>query len=283
MIFGIDYTVLVVVLGAAVVGLLSAAMGSFLYVRRESLFADLVSHSSLPGVALSAVLISGMNFLFLVICAMISALGITSGVDYLRNRLKIDPGTLFAVAITTSFGLGIIIISHAQKLGIATGGLERFLLGQVAAITMEQVGIMVALTVFVLAMTGLFYRQLQLISFDPTFARTIGVPIGHISLLFTVLLTITIATGISVVGAILMVALMVSPALIARPWCKRFKSLVASSAVVGFVGALIGSGISFFDPRIPTGAAIVLVLVATAIVSLTCRLLYLRRTREVEG
>lgn len=283
MILGVDYTVLVVVLGAAVVGLLSAAMGSFLYVRRESLFADLVSHSSLPGVALSAVLISGMNFPFLVVCALISALCITSGVDYLRNRIKIDSGTLYAVAITTSFGLGIVLVSHAQKLGIATGGIERFLLGQVAAITLEQLWIMLALSLTVLVLTGLFYRQLELISFDPTFAQTIGVPIGHISLLFTVLLTITIATGISVVGAILMVALMVSPALIARPWCKRFKNLIASSAGVGFVGALIGSGISFLDPRIPTGAAIVLVLAATAMFSLTFRLLYVRRIQEKEG
>lgn len=103
---------------------------------------------------------------------------------------------------------------------------------------------------------------MELLIFDPVYAKGIGLPIEALKATLTVLIVMTIVTGIQAVGVILMSALLIIPAASAKLWTKKLSSMLMLSAIIGGVSGITGTFISAMRTGLSTGPIIVLVAAA---------------------
>ncbi len=107
-----------------------------------------------------------------------------------------------------------------------------------------------------------------MLSFDPEFGVSLGLPMGRLSVLLTGLTTIAVVIGLQTVGVVLMAAMLVAPAAAARQWTDRLRRMIVLSALFGAVSGVSGAVLSSLDTRMPTGPLVVLIATSIAFVSL---------------
>jgi manganese/zinc/iron transport system permease protein len=147
-------------------------------------------------------------------------------------------------------------------------GLDKFLFGQAAALTQEQVTTMAVLGGGALTVTLLLFKEFKLLSFDPDFAQSLALPTRGLDLLLTSLLVIAVVIGLNTVGVVLMSALLVAPAAAARQWTHSLARMVVYAGAFGALSGVLGALISVGESRLPTGPVIILSATAIVIVSL---------------
>jgi zinc transport system permease protein len=136
-----------------------------------------------------------------------------------------------------------------------------YLFGSILAMSLGEVKVSVALSIVVLALFLLFFNKIFTITFDETFARATGVPVGAYNMLIAVLTALTIVLGMRMMGAMLISALIIFPALTAMRICKTFRRVTIAAALVAVACFFTGIVISYLFAT-PTGASVVLVNVA---------------------
>ena len=152
-------------------------------------------------------------------------------------------------------------MSYIQRTGQGQqAGLERFLLGKAAAITMQDIYIFSALALVLMIGVGLFFKGFQLMTFNEDFAHAIGLPMPLIRFTFTLLTVLAITIGIQTVGVVLMAALLITPSAAARVWTNSLPAMLVLAASFAGVAAVMGTYISSVLPKMPTGPWVVLVL-----------------------
>ena len=260
-----NYTLMIVSIGAALLGTVSGALGTYAVLRRQSLLGDAISHAALPGIAIAFLLTGSKTPLILVLGAAIAgwlgALLILSVVKL--TRIKYD--SALGIVLSTFFGFGLVLHTLIQRTGNANqAGLDTFLFGQAATILEREVLTMGILGGIALIIMLVFWKELKLLVFDEGFAASIGFPIRALDILLTGLLVIAIVLGLQAVGAVLMSAMLVAPAVAARQWTDKLNMMVLLAACFGALAGVSGTIISSSASRIPTGPTIV--LCATVIV-----------------
>ncbi|RKU15604.1 zinc transporter [Candidatus Poribacteria bacterium] len=253
-----DYTLMIVTSGAALLGTVSGALGTYAVLRRQSLLGDVISHAALPGIAIAFLLTGSKTPLLLVLGAAIAGwLGALIILSIVRlTRIKYD--SAFGLVLSTFFGFGMVLLSLIQRSGNANqAGLDDFIFGQAATILKRDVLTIGILGGIALIIMLIFWKELKLLIFDEGFAASIGLPIRALDILLTSLLVIAIVIGLQAVGAVLMSAMLVAPAVAARQWTDRLNLMVILAACFGAFAGVSGTIIS--SPiRIPTGPTIIL-------------------------
>ncbi len=255
----LDYTLMIVAIGAALLGSVSGALGTYAVLRRQSLLGDAISHATLPGMAIAFLLTGSKTPLILVLGAAIAGwLGTLLIMSIVRlTRIKYDSG--LAIVLSTFFGFGLVLHTLIQRTGNANqAGLDDFLFGQAAAMLASDVLTIGILGGIALIIMLIFWKELKLLVFDEGFAASIGLPIRTLDVLLTSLLVIAIVLGLQAVGAVLMSAMLVAPAVAARQWTNRLRLMVFLAACFGALAGVSGTIVSSTASRIPTGPTIVL-------------------------
>ncbi|MCE2413308.1 metal ABC transporter permease [Candidatus Poribacteria bacterium] len=255
----LDYTLLIVAMGAALLGAVSGSLGTYAVLRRQSLLGDAISHAALPGIAIAFLLTGSKTPLVLVLGAAIAGwLGTLLILGIVRlTRIKYD--SALGIILSTFFGFGLVLHTLIQRTGNANqAGLDTFLFGQAATILESDV-----LTIGILGGTAIvimlvFWKELKLLVFDDGFAASLGFPIRALDILLTSLLVIAIVLGLQAVGAVLMSAMLVAPAVAARQWTNKLSVMMFLAAGFGALAGVSGTIISSSASRIPTGPTIVL-------------------------
>jgi manganese/iron transport system permease protein len=182
------------------------------------------------------------------------------------------------VVFTAFFAFGLLLIS----LRPAHLDLKAIIYGNILAIApgdVWQIVIVAALAVSALAMK---WRDLLLVSFDPAQAQALGLPVRRLQLTLLLLLSATTVAALQAVGAILVVAMLITPGATAYLLTDRFGKLLALGAALGAATAFLGAYASYFLDG-ATGGCIVLLqaLVFLAVLTLAPRhgLLAARRAR----
>jgi manganese/zinc/iron transport system permease protein len=142
------------------------------------------------------------------------------------------------------------------------------LFGNASTLLQRDVLVMALLAAISCALLLACWKQFKLISFDPEFAQTTGLPLRFYDTLLVTLLAVAIVTGLQMVGVVLMSALVIAPAAAARQWSNSLGKVVALASAFGAVGGLAGALLSSGVARLPTGPAIVLVVSALVALSL---------------
>jgi manganese/zinc/iron transport system permease protein len=264
-----DYTIRTVALGAAVLGITSGTLGCYAVLRRQALLGDAMSHAALPGIAL-AFLLTGMRELsvLLIGAAVAGWLAALVMIAIVRNtHLKED--SALGMVLAVFFGFGLVLLAFAQKQpSAAQAGLDTFLFGQAASLVERDVLTMSFMGAVALGLMLLFWKEFKLLSFDPDYGATIGLPIRLLDIGLTSLIVVAIVVGLQTVGVVLMSAMLIAPAAAARQWTDRLGLMVVLAGLFGALSGIIGAVISATARGLSTGPTIVLTVSAFVVVSL---------------
>lgn len=256
-----DPNVRFVVLGTMILGATAAMVGSFSFLRKRALVGDAIAHSILPGVCLSFMISGEKNPLWLIIGAMISGWISLLMIDGISRTTKLKSDTAIGLVLSVFFGLGILLLTTIQHSGnAAQAGLDKFLFGKAASLTKDDIIIFSSIGLFLILIIILLYKEFKLVSFNPDYAKVIGLPVKFLEFLLATITILAVAVGIQAVGVVLMAALLITPASGARFWSDRLGIMIIIAAVFGAASGFIGSYISYIAPAMPTGPWVVMAL-----------------------
>lgn len=263
------YTDAVVALGATAIGLLAGIVGCIAVLRRRSMVGDAMSHAALPGVCVAFLLSGGSKAPHVLLTgALVAGLLAAIVVVGLERMRAVPVDAAIGVVLSVAFSTGIVMLTLiARRPDADQAGLERYLFGQAASLLEEDVQAILVMLCVAAASMLLLRHALRATLFDRGFAQSSGLNASLVDVAGTVLLVIAAVTGLQVVGAILMVALLVAPAVAARQLTRSLRTMIPLAGLIGAGlgggGALLASGASA-----PTGPVIVLLAAVVAMVSM---------------
>ncbi len=239
------------------IGGVSGVIGAYVVTRGMAFLGDALAHTILPGVAVAFITTNG-SAQSLQIGAMIAGVLSALGIGLLTRGGRLREDTAIGVIFAGALALGIGIISKAQN--YATD-LTHILIGNILAVTNDDLKLMAAVAVIVLVVIALLYKEFLLISFDPVLTRTLRLPGEALRLTLLVLLALTVVIGLQAVGVAMVAAMLVTPAATARMFVKRLHHMMAVGAVIGAISGVAGMYFSY-TLQVAPSAAIVLTLTA---------------------
>ncbi|MFV0293568.1 MAG: metal ABC transporter permease [Paracoccus sp. (in: a-proteobacteria)] len=222
---------------SALVGAVCAFLSCFLMLKGWSLIGDALSQSVVPGVA-GAYLLG----LPLAVGAFLSG-GLAAGAMlFLSDRSGLKADVVIGLIFTAFFGLGLFLVS-VNPIAV---DLQTITMGNILAIAPDetrQLAIIGGVSLVVLAAK---WKDLMVVFFDESHARTIGFPAGLLKGLFFMLLSACVVAAMQTVGAFLVIALVVTPGATAYLLCDRFPRLILTAVMIGALTCLAGTYLSFF-------------------------------------
>ena len=243
------------------IAVIAPTIGYFLVLRRQSIIGDTLSHVALSGAAFGMVTNSYPVYTA-ILFTIIAALGIES----LRKNFENYAELSLAIILSAGVGLASLLISLGNTQGILS-----YLFGSLALITKQDIFLVIGLGIIVLITIVLFYQGLFYISFDEESAYLAGVPIRFINLFFSILVALTVAISMRIVGVLLISSLMILPVATSLLIAKSFKTGLIYSNIFGFVSVITGLTLSFYLDLAPGGtivlSAILLLLIVIIIES----------------
>lgn len=234
-------------LGGAAVGILCGFLSCFVTLKGWSLLGDALSHAVVPGVAIASLV--GAPF---AVGAFLTGLLAVFGMGVIERHSLLKKDAIIGVVFTFFFAAGLLVVS----LFPSNVRLQTILFGNLLGISdADLVQVAVVGTVAV-AIIGLKWRDLLLYCFDPTHARSIGLDTDLLHFLLLTLLSLAAVAGLEAVGALLVVAMLITPGATALLLTDRFGRMLVIAPTIGATTAVIGAYASYFLDG-STGGAIV--------------------------
>jgi zinc/manganese transport system permease protein len=219
------------IVAGAVLGIVGGLIGVFVMQRDMAFAVHGISELSFAGAA--AALLLGVN----VVAGSIVGSIIAAAVIGMLGRRARDRNSIIGVLMPFGLGLGILFLSLYQG---RSGNKFGLLTGQIIAVDSPQLGLLIGISVVVLAVLLIVWRPLTFDSLDPEVAAARGVPSRALSLVFMVVLGLTVAVSVQIIGALLVLALLVTPAAAALRVSASPVMVPVLSMVFGFVSAVGG-------------------------------------------
>lgn len=258
-------------LGTLSLGISSGIMGSFMYLKRQNLIAETLSHTAYPGVALalSALALApiGYEARFGQMAATAGALALSwLGLIWLRalEQRGVRQDAALCWVLSASMGIGVLIASRLQTLRPSLyQQVQNSLYGQSATITDAQSLLMALFALICILFTCAVRKELMALYFDRQFARVAGLHAQSLEICVALLTSLAVIIGIKGGGIVLTTGLMVTPVAAARPLTNGFFPLVSLAALIGALSAFGGIGLSIwleihFQVPVPAGPVMVL-------------------------
>jgi manganese/zinc/iron transport system permease protein len=202
---------------------------------------DAISHAVLPGIVI-AFLFSGGSREPVVMLVGAAGFGLitTFLIEFFHRKAKIQTDAAIGVSFTSLFALGVIILS--MKAGNIDLDQDCVLYGDIAYIPFETdvIGMLAVVLVLVLLFIFLGYKELFLTTFDPAFAISTGISVTLWHYILMGMVSLTTVASFSAVGAILVVAFLITPAATAYLLTDNFKVMLALSCLLGISSSILG-------------------------------------------
>lgn len=248
------------------IGLIAPLLGTFIVVRRLSLMADALSHVTLAGIAFGLFLEKKFAIAWITpfYGGMIFSVIGSILIEKLRGVYKAFQELAIPIILSGGVGLSVIFISLAD--GFNTD-LFNYLFGSVSAVSQNDFFTILGISIFILVVIALFYKELFTLSFDEEHATISGIHAKRIHLLFIVLTALVIAASIRIVGVLLVSALMTLPVAASMQLAKGFKQMMFFSIAFGEL-AVVGGLISGYYLSIPPGGTIVMISILILLLSI---------------
>jgi zinc transport system permease protein len=237
---------------------LCGIIGIYVILNRIVFISDGIAHAAFGGIGLGYFL--GLDPLALgIVSAVVTALGI----GMVSSRSKVSEDTAIGVFMATGMALGVMLMSMSRGYSKDLFG---FLFGNILAVTWTDVGIILALTLLVLILFYLLYKEFLILSFDPVYGEAVGLPVKKLRLLLLCMVAFSVVVLIKIVGIIMVIALLTIPGTISRQHFKGLPAIMAGSILCGAVFVTFGLFISYFLD-VPSGATIILTAAAAFFIS----------------
>lgn len=234
--FSYDYMVKAIVASGAI-GAVCAFLSAYLMLKGWSLIGDALSHAVVPGVALAYAF-----SLPYAVGAFFSGLFATLAILAVKSLSKLKEDAVIGFIFTTFFALGLLIIS----INPTSVDVQSIILGNILGIAdedMVQVAIILGISLFLLL---LYWKDLLLVFFDEIQAKAVGISPLKFKILFFTLLSACVVTALQSVGAILVIAMVITPGATAYLLTDRFGVLLIISIALGGITGAVGAYLSYF-------------------------------------
>jgi manganese/zinc/iron transport system permease protein len=245
--------------GAILMGVCCGVLGGFVVVRKMALVGDALSHAVLPGVALGFLWNLSKDPVAIFIGATLAGLTGTAMVRAITSTTRLKDDAALGLVLASFFAVGACLVTMIQRLPTGNkSGIDKFLFGQAAAIGASDLVLMGAVTVLVLLAVTVLYKELLVASFDRAFARACGLPVAWVDRGLMLLLSFTVVIALQAVGAVLVSAMLITPAAAAYLLTDRLHRLLAYAAAFGVFAGVAGAFLSFMGHNLPTGPFMVI-------------------------
>jgi manganese/iron transport system permease protein/iron/zinc/copper transport system permease protein len=240
------------ILVATMAGALCGLLGVFVVLRGMSYIGHGLSHSVFGGAAASAVM--GVNYF-----VGAGIWGVTSGIiiGRIARRRLIGADAAIGVVTTASFAIGLALLN---RYGQAKKSIEAVLFGSVLGVETADIFAVSIVAILTAGLVFGLYRHLLFATFDPEVAQVSGVRVSWVEALLMGMLSLTILVTMRVIGTLLISALLVIPASVARMLTNSFSRMLWISPLVGATSAFIGMNLSY---HLDTSASATIILVGT--------------------
>ena len=246
------------------VGIICSFMGTFLVLRRYSLFGDGIAHVAFGGISVGLFL-----GVFPLWTAFIVSIFGGLGLQKLRQSTKISGDSAVAVVLVSGLAVGVILVSSSGGFSV---DLFSFLFGSILLISNEDTIMILAISAGIIATLTLFQKQFLHLTFNEEQAKLGGLRTTLLNYAFVVLASITVVTSMRLVGILLISALIVVPNITAMMFGKGFKKTVFISMGIAVISVVSGILVSYSFNVAPSGTIVVIavgILVGTLILKST--------------
>lgn len=226
------------------VSLACSIVGCFIILRKLSFLSDAIAHAMLAGVVAGYLL---MKLLFgteahvgaMLLGALLAGVVTVGMVGFVTRVSRIKQDTAIGIMYTGIFALGAFAISMKSLGQYIHIDIYHFIVGSVISVGSSELWIAGLVTAFIVAVVMMFFRQLQITSFDPVMAASIGVPVVAVDYLLTACTSLVVVSGVRIAGVILVVALIITPAASAYLLFDRLSRMILAAIGIG-VGSFWG-------------------------------------------
>ena len=239
------------ILVTCVAACVCAVVGCHVVLRGMSFIGDAVAHSVFPGLAIAFVC-SGS----LVLGGTLAGVGTAVLVALLSQNRRLKEDSIIGVLFVGAFGLGLVIISWAP--GYA-GSLQDFLFGSLTGIPASEVPFVLLASALIVGVFAFFHKEVVAVSLDRESARVAGLPVMALDLLVYISVAGAVVISVQIIGNILVLALLITPAASARLLTNSLGAMIGTSLVIGVLSSLCGIYLSW-SLDLPAGASIVCVV-----------------------
>jgi manganese/iron transport system permease protein/iron/zinc/copper transport system permease protein len=252
-----------VLLAGSIVSTTCGAIGCFIILRRMAFLGDALAHSMLAGVTVGYLIMKlcfgiEANAPAMLFGSLVAGFITAALIGWVSRFSRMKEDTSIGIMYTGVFAFGGMLASlFSQYIHV---DLLHFMTGSVLAVEMADLWMVAGVAVLVWSVIILLYRQLQLISFDPVMAASLGVPVLLLDYLLTGCTSLVVVSGVNIVGVILVVGLLVTPAATAYLLCDRLHRMIGLAALFGFNSFMMGY---FLAVRINVAPGSAIVVVGT--------------------
>ena len=234
---------------SALVGGVCAFLSAYLMLKGWSLIGDALSHSIVPGVAGAYLL--GLPFAL----GAFLAGGLAAGAMlFLNQRTKLKEDAIIGLIFTSFFGLGLFMVSISPT----SVDIQTIVLGNILAVTPADTLQLVVIAAVSLIILLAKWKDLLVVFFDENHARSVGLNPPLLKGLFFTLLSACTVAALQTVGALLVIAMVVTPGATAYLLTDRFPRLIAISVGIGALSSFVGAYLSYFLDGATGGVIVVL-------------------------
>lgn len=244
--FSYDYMVKAM-LASSLVGAVCAFLSCYLMLKGWSLVGDALSHSVVPGVAGAYAL--GLPY---AVGAFFTGFLAAMAMSFLKQVSRLREDAIIGFVFTTFFAAGILLIS-LNPTAISINGI---IFGNILGIADSDLWQTLIIASISLLVMTLFWKDLMLVFFDEVQAASVGIKASLLKIIFFTLLSACTVASLQTVGAILVIALVITPGATAYLLTDRFGLMLIIAVLMGFFCSLIGAYLSYFLDG-STGALIV--------------------------
>ena len=232
------------ILISALVGGLCAFLSSYLMLKGWSLMGDALAHSIVPGVALAYLLA-----LPYAVGAFFAGLLASLSMAVVKGTTKLREDAVIGLVFTVFFATGLLIAS----INPTAVNIQTIVLGNILAISSEDTLQVVVISCVCFLALGLKWKDLAAVFFDETHARTIGLSVKGLQIVFFTLLSATVVAALQVVGAVLVIGMLVTPGATAYLLTDRFGRLILLAILMGSATGGLGAYASYYLDVSPGG------------------------------
>lgn len=250
------------------VGIVGPLVGVYLVHRQMALIGETLAHTAFAGVAVGILFVAftGWEGSLLVVALIVSVLA-ALGLQWLTEHTSGYGDVPIAITLTGSFAVGTLLISWGRDFVSVPIDIEQFLFGNMSIVTVEGARIVAILTVVVVALVAVNYKQFLFITFDEQAARVARLNVRGYEALLIAMTAVVVVGAMQILGVILVAGLLVIPVAAASQVARSFRETLYLSVLIGQASILFGIGASIVY-SLPSGGTVIVVAIGWYLLSI---------------
>ncbi len=252
-----DFFIYALVAGLALASV-SGPLGSFIVWRRMSYFGDTLAHGALLGIAVGLITNSNPQFSIIVSSLILAVL-----LTFLDRRPTLSTDTVLGILAHSALALGVVVLALT---GSQRVNLDAYLFGELLTISGSDLVWVLVVAAVVAALLLRFWNDLLAVTIHAELAEIEGFKVRQLNLLLVILLAMTIAVSMKLVGVLLITALLIIPPATARRLASSPEVMALLASAIGIVSVVVGLLLAFFYDT-PVGPTIVVMTTVLFMVS----------------